>query len=144
MRKLRVALVILLLLTFIAASQVVSAKATISPQSMRDVLSLGKSRATLQNIEKKLVSGSSDIAKANQELSALTKYMAKQNIANVTKAPGTNKTKSTVKPPSMQGYGVPMAGIGDAIKALGSIHMKIKAPVEIAKSIITPRLAVMK
>jgi hypothetical protein len=144
MRKMRVALVILLLLTFIMASQVVSAKATISPGSMGDALSIGKSRALLQNIEKKLVSGSSDIAKTNQELSAYTKYMAKQNIANVTKVPGTNKTKSTVKPPSMQGYGVPMAGIGDAIKALGGIHMKIKSPVEIAKSMNMPKLAVMK
>jgi Tfp pilus assembly protein PilX len=144
MRKLRVALVILLLLTFIAASQVVSAKATISPKSMGDALSIGKSRALLQNIEKKLVSSSSDIGKMNQELSDYTKYMAKQNIANVTKAPGANKTKSTVKPPSMKGYDVPMGGIGDAIKALGNIHMKIKAPIAIAKSIVTPRLAVIK
>ncbi len=144
MRKMRVALVILLLLTLIAASYVGAATATISPKSMGDALSIGNSRAILQNIEKKLVSGNSDIAKANGELSTMVKYMARQNIANVTKVAGANKTKATVKPPSMQGYSIPTAGIGDAIKALGSIHMKITAPVDIARSINTPRLAVMK
>ena len=79
----------------------------------------------------------------NQELSAYTKYMAKQNIGNVTKAPSANKTKSTIKPPSVKGYGVPMGGIGDAIKALGGVHMKIKAPIAIAKSINTPKLAIL-
>jgi hypothetical protein len=144
MRKMRVALVLLLLLAFIGASQVSFAKATISPGSMGDVLSIAKSRALLQNIEKKLVSGNSDIAKANKELSDYTKYMAKQNIANATKVPGANKTKSTIKPPSMRGYGVPMSGIGDAIKALGSNHMKLVTPVEIAKSMSMPKLAVIK
>ena len=144
MRKLRVALVILLLLTIFAASQVANASSTITPKSMGNALSIANSRALLQKIEKKLMTGNSDIAKANQELSTMAKYMAMRNIANATKAPATNKTKSTVKPPSMQGYGMPMSGIGDAIKALGSIHMKISAPAQIAKVINTPKLAVMK
>jgi hypothetical protein len=143
MRKLRVALVILLLLTVIMASQVVSAKTTISPNGMGDALSIGRSRATLEQIQKKLAAGSSDISKISDELSAYTKYMAKQNIGNVTKAPSVNKTKSTIKPPSVKGYGVPMGGIGDAIKALGGVHMNIKAPIAIAKSIDTPKLAVL-
>jgi hypothetical protein len=143
MRNLRVALVILLLLTFSMASQAMAATAALSPQSMGDALSIAKSRATLQNIEKKLASGSSDIHMAGQELSAYTKLMAGKSIANVAKMPDTNKTKNPVKTPSMEGYGVPMSGIGNAVNALGSIHMKIKAPVEIAKSIDTPRLEVM-
>jgi hypothetical protein len=143
MRNLRIALVILLLLTFSMASQAMAATVSLSPQSMGDALSIAKSRATLQNIEKKLASGSSDIQMAGQELSAYTKLMAGKSIANVTKMPGTNKTSNPVKTPSMEGYGVPMSGIGNAVKALGSIHMKIKAPVEIAKSIGTPRLEVM-
>ncbi len=137
MRKLRVALVILLLLALIMASYAVSAK------SSGDALSIAKSRATLQNIEKKLVSGNSDIEKMSQELSAYTMDMAARSIANVPRAPGANKTKSTIKPPSTKGYGMPMGGIGGAIKALGSIHMDIKAPVDIAKNIDVPRLAVM-
>ncbi len=143
MSKLRVALVILLLLTSILASQVASASTTISPKNMGDALSIEKARVLLENIEKKLTSGTSDIGRMNQELSAYVKYMARQNIGNVTKAPGTNKTNSTVKPPSMRGYNVPMAGIGDAIKALGGTQVKVKAPVEIAKSIDMPVLAII-
>lgn len=143
MRKLRVALVILLLLTFIMASQTASASTVISPKSMGDALSIGKSRATLEEIQKKLATGNSDISKMSQELSAYAKYMAKQSIGNVTKNMGTNKTKSTVKPPSMEGFGVPMSGIGDAIRALGSVDMRIKAPVTIAKSINIPKLAIL-
>jgi len=143
MRKLRVALVILLLLTFIMASQAASASTMVSPKSMGDALSIGKSRATLEEIQKKLATGNSDISKMSQELSAYAKYMAKQSIGNVTKNMGTNKTKSTVKPPSMEGFGVPMSGIGDAIRALGSVDMHIKAPVTIAKSINIPKLAIL-
>ena len=140
----RVALVILLLLTFIVASNMVNASNTISPNGMGNALSLAKSRALLQKIEKKLVTGNSDIGKMNQELSAYAEYRAKQNIANATKAPAGKKPKATMKPPSMQGYGMPVSGIGDAIQALGNIHTNIPAPAMIAKSLNTPRLAVLK
>jgi hypothetical protein len=38
---------------------------------------------------------------------------------------------------------VPLSGIGNAVKTLGSINMKIKNPVDIAKSIKMPRLAIL-
>jgi hypothetical protein len=141
MRKIRVALVILLLLNFIVASSVASASTNISPGSMGDTLSIAKSRATLQNIEQKLVSGNSDIHKASQELSALTRYMAKQYIDSASKVTSTNKTRSAIKPPAT---GMPMSGIGDAISALGSINVKLVTPSQIAKSIDAPRLQVIQ
>ncbi len=139
MRKMRVTLVILLLLAFMAASSAASAK-IISPG---DTLSTAKSRAVLQDIEKKLMTGNADIAKASQELSDYTMYKARQSIANATKAPAANKTTTTARPP-VQGSQMPMSGIGDAIKTLGNIHMSIKPPIAIAKSINMPRLAVFK
>ena len=144
MRKLRVALVILLLLTFIAASQMVSASTTITPKSMGDALSIGKSRATLGEIEKKLASGNSDIAKANLQLNAYAKYMAKKNIDNVMKNNTSSvKPKPSVKPPSAKGLKVPMSGVGNAIKTLGSTDVSIKAPVTIAKSIKMPKMVIL-
>ncbi len=136
MRKLRVALVILLLLTFIAASQTVSASTTM--KGMGDALSIGKSRASLEEIQKKLSVGNSFIANQHDGLSAYAKYMAMKNLGNVKAI----KTGDALKPPSTKGLGVPLSGIGDAIKALGSIDMKVGSPASIAKSIKSPMLVV--
>jgi hypothetical protein len=144
MRKLRVALVILLLLTFIAASQTVYASTTITPKSMGDALSIGKSKATLGEIEKKLASGNSDIAKANLQLSEYVKFMAKKNIDNVMKNTSSGvKPKPSIKPPTGKGLKVPMTGIGDAIKALGSTDVSLKSPVSMAKSITMPKMVIL-
>lgn len=139
MRKLRVALVILLFLAFIALSQTGFASSVISPKGMGDSLSMSKSKAELSQIKNKLMSGNSDIAKQNQLLSNYAKYMAAKNIENV-----SNKSKSTIKPPKTQGLGVPMTGIGDAIKALGSTEVSFSSPAAAMKTMKMPKLAVMK
>lgn len=143
MRKMKVALVILLLLAFFTVSGMGVAMTT---QNIGEQMGIGKSRATLNDIQKKLTSGNSDIAKQNELLSAYAKYMAKQTIGNVSKDmnTGKNKTRASIMPPSTKGMKVPTQGIGDAIKALGNIEMSMKSPASMAKSMQMPKLAVMK
>ncbi len=135
MRKLRVALVILLLVSFVAASQAATTG------GIADSMGIGKSKATLDQAKKSLASGNSDIAKQSQILSAYTKYMAKkQTDKAMTEINAGKKTaKASVKPPSTAG----LSGIGNAIKALGSINMNIKDPISIAKNMRVPRLAIL-
>jgi len=141
MRKLRVALVLLLLLAFFAVSQTSFAMTTLG---IADSMGVGKSKATLDDIQKKLASGSSDIAMQSQLLDANAKYMAKQNLAKATAGIAAGqKTKASIKPPSTAGMSVPTQGIGDAIKALGSIHIGLTSPASMLKSMAMPRLAVM-
>jgi hypothetical protein len=139
MRKLRVALVILLFLAFITLSQTGSAISVVSPKGMGDGISMSKSKAELNQIQKKLMSGSSDIADQNQVLSNYAKYMAAKNMQNA-----SNKTRTTVKPPAMSGFNVPMTGIGDAIKTLGSTEVSFSTPAAALKTMKMPKLAVMK
>ncbi len=139
MRKLRVALVILLILAFMALSQTGNATSVVSPNGMGNGLSMGKSVAELQQIKNKLMSGTSDIGSQNQVLSNYAKYMAAKNLQNA-----TNKTKGTVKPTMTSGMNVPMTGIGDAITALGSTHVTFESPAAALKSMKMPTLAVIK
>lgn len=143
MRKLRVALVILLLVSFVAASQVGLAATT---GGITDSMGIGKSKATLEQAKKSLLSGNSDIAKQNQLLTAYTKYMAKRSMGNATKDinAGKKSAKASIKPPSAAGLNVPLSGIGNAIKALGSINVNIKDPISIAKSMKIPKLSILK
>ncbi|HTY91649.1 MAG TPA: hypothetical protein VMC84_10775 [Methanocella sp.] len=143
MRKIGVALVILLLLAFFTASQAGFAMTT---SNILGQTSIGKSKATLNDIQKKLTSGSSDIAKQSQLMDAYAKYMAKQTMGNVTKNINTGKkaAKATIKAPSTAGMSVPTQGIGDAIKALGNVEVSMKSPASMAKGMQMPKLAVMK
>lgn len=142
MRKLRVVLVILLLVTFVAASQAGMAATT---GGIADNMGIGKAKAALDQAKKSLTSGNSDIAKQNQLLTAYTKYMAKRSMGNATKDinAGKKSAKASIKPPSAAGLNVPLSGIGNAVKTLGSINMKIKNPIDIAKSIKIPRLTIL-
>ncbi len=138
MRKLRVALVILLLVSFVAASQVGIAATT---GGIADSMGIGKSKATLDKAKKSLASGNSDIAKQSQLLSAYTKYMAKRSMGNATKDidAGKKSAKASIKPPSTAG----LSGIGNAIKSLGSFNVNLKNPISIAKSMKIPRLVIL-
>jgi|GEM_PF-4845444 len=145
MRKLRVALVILLVLTFIALSQTGFANSVISPNGMGDALSMAKSRATLDQIQKKLTSGNSEILGDYQMLSNTARVMAAENMGNAQKAISANKEiKSAIKSPAAQGIGVPLSGIGDAIKALGSTDISFMSPRAALSTMDIPKLAVFK
>ncbi|WP_174590257.1 hypothetical protein [Methanocella conradii] len=139
MRKLRIALVILLLLAFMAASHA----ATASLISQGEMGNIGKSRATMEGIQKKMANSSSDIARQYGLLDAYAKYMARQSMDNATRSISASQSMGSITPPTTAGYGMPLQGIGDAIKALGSIEISIKAPVTIARSINIPRLAIL-
>lgn len=138
MRKLRIALAILLLLAFMAASHA----ATASLISQGEMGNIGKSRATTEGIQKKMANSSSDIARQYGLLDAYAKYMARQSMDNAMRSVSSSQSMG-VEPPATAGYGMPLQGIGDAIKALGSIEISIKAPVTIARSISIPRLAIL-
>ena len=142
MRKIRVALVLLLLLAFFAVSQTSFAMTTLG---ISDSMGIGKSKATLGDIQKKLAAGNSDIAKQQMTMDAYTKYMAKQNLAKAMTGieAGKSKAKASIKPPSTAGMSVPTQGIGDAIKALGSIHIGLTSPASMLKGMAMPKLAVM-
>jgi len=138
MRKLRIALVLLLLVAFVAASQTGAASTT---QGISDSMGIGKSKATLDQAKKSLASGNSDIAKQSQLLSAYTKYMAKRSMGNATKAidAGKKSARASIRPPSTAG----LSGIASAIKSPGSFNVNLKSPVSIAKSMKIPRLVIL-
>ena len=69
--------------------------------------------------------------------------MARQSMDNATRSISASQSMGAITPPATAGYGMPLQGIGDAIKALGSIEISIKAPVTIARSISIPRLAIL-
>lgn len=151
MRKLRLALVILLLLAYFAASQVSLADKLISPKSLGDTVSIGQSRATLDSIQKKLASGNNDIALNQQMLDANARILAagawdlaaKNTKPN--KTTGTMKPTTTVKPTTSMGMTVPTSGIGDALTALGNINVNIKTPaMPSLKNMVKPKLVVLK
>jgi hypothetical protein len=147
MRKLRVALVILLLLAFFTVSQAAFGLDAIkSPAGIGNALSVGNTKATLVDIQKKLASGSSDIAQENQVMSAWVKYKAGQNIGNTSKKLNTNvgTPKTGIQMPSTKGMSVPMSGIGSAVKSLGNIGFSMKSPVTLAKSMAMPKLAILE
>jgi hypothetical protein len=139
MRKLRIALVILLLLALMMASYATSA----SLISQGDMSSIGKSRATIEGIQRKMANSSSDIARQYGMLDAYAKYMARQSMENATRNMSAGQGMGAIAPPSMSGYGIPLQGIGDAIRALGSIEVSIRSPLAIARSINMPRLAIL-
>ncbi len=141
MRKLRVALVILLILAFITLSQTGIASSIVSPNGMGNGngLSMSNSVAQLSQIKNKLMSGTSDIGNQNLVLSNYAKYMAAKNFQNA-----TNKTKSTIQPTMTSGFSVPTSGIGDAIKTLGSTQVSFESPAAALKSMKMPTLSVIK
>ncbi len=139
MMKLRKALAILLLLALMMASYTASA----SLISQGDMSSIGKSRATIEGIQKKMANSSADIARQYGMLDAYAKYMAMRSMENATRNISAGQNMSALAPPSMVGYGIPLQGIGDAIRALGSIEISISSPVAIARSISIPRLAIL-
>jgi len=106
---------------------------------------MAKSRATLDQIQKKLTSGNSEILGDYQMLSNTARVMAAENMGNAQKAISANKEiKSAIKSPAAQGIGVPLSGIGDAIKALGSTDISFMSPRAALSTMDIPKLAVFK
>jgi hypothetical protein len=143
MRKMRIALVILLFLAVITLSQTGMALTTISPQSLGASIGVGSSMPTLGNIQQQLASSGSTIAGTSQELTALTNSMVAQSMANAANDISMEQNTASAYNPSMvQGMSVPTSGIADAIKQLGSTKVAFESPQSALQSMKIPTLAV--
>jgi hypothetical protein len=143
MRKMRVALVILLFLAVIMISQMGFALTAITPQSLGDSIGVANTRATLQGIQQQLASGNSNIAATSQALNAYANNMASQSMANATTNTNMANMAGAYHSALASGIGVPLSGIGDAIQELGSIHVGFSSPASVLQNMQIPRLAVL-
>ena len=145
--KMRVALVILLFLAVITLSQVglaLTPLTAISPMNLGNALTVATNEATLSGIQQQLANGNSNIAATSQQLTALADQMAAQTMANTANTiESANATTAAAYNPSMiQGISVPLSGIGDAIKELGSINVNFYSPQSVLQNMQIPTLSV--
>ena len=146
MRKMRVALVILLFLAVIALSQAgmaLTPLTAISPMNLGNALTVADNRATLEGIQQQLANGNSNIAATSQQLNALANNMAGVSMTNAENAIQASKTNA-FNPTMINGIGVPLSGIGDAIKELGSINVAFSSPKSVLENMQIPKLAVFQ